>query len=92
MPPCSVIQTRPALCNPIDYSPPGYSVHGIFQARILEWVHFPSPGDLTDPDVKPESLASPTLAGRFFTTAPPGKPHISAWNLPKLSLCKWIKI
>ena len=27
-----------ALCNPTDYSPPGFSVHGIFQARILEWV------------------------------------------------------
>ena len=31
-------QSCPTLCNPKDYSPPGYSVHGIFQARILEWV------------------------------------------------------
>ena len=35
---CSVAQSCPALCNPIDYSPPGSSVHGIFQASILEWV------------------------------------------------------
>ena len=28
----------PTLCNPVDCSPPGSSVHGIFQARILEWV------------------------------------------------------
>ena len=27
-----------SLCGPMDYSPPGFSVHGIFQARILEWV------------------------------------------------------
>ena len=31
----------PTLCDPMDYSPPGSSVHGIFQARILEWVAFP---------------------------------------------------
>ena len=31
-------QSCPALCNPMDYSPPGSSIHGIFQARILKWV------------------------------------------------------
>ena len=35
---CSVAQSCPALCNPIDCSPPGSSVHRIFQSRILEWV------------------------------------------------------
>ena len=35
---CSVSQSCPTLFDPMDYSPPGYSVHGIFQARILEWV------------------------------------------------------
>jgi len=34
----SVIQSCPTLSNPMDYSPLGFSVHGIFQARILEWV------------------------------------------------------
>ena len=34
----SVTQSCPTLCNPIDYSPPGSSVHGVFQARIPEWV------------------------------------------------------
>ena len=34
---CSVIQSYPT-CDPMDYSPPGSSVHGIFQPRILEWV------------------------------------------------------
>ena len=33
----------PTLCNPMDCSPPGSSVHGIFQARILEWLPFPTP-------------------------------------------------
>ena len=35
---------------------------------------FPTPGDLTDPGIGPMSLASPALAGRFFSTAPHGKP------------------
>ena len=35
---CSVAQSGPILCNPMDCSPPGFSVHGIFQARILEWI------------------------------------------------------
>ena len=36
-----VAQSSPTLCNPMDYSLPGSSVHGISQARILEWVAFP---------------------------------------------------
>ena len=35
---CSVAQSCSTLCDPMDYTPPGSSVHGIFQARILEWV------------------------------------------------------
>ena len=34
----SPLQSSPTLCNPMDYSPPGSSVHGVLQARILEWV------------------------------------------------------
>ena len=48
---------------------PGSSVHGILQARILEWVAIPLPGDLPDPRIEPISLTSPALAGRFFTTS-----------------------
>ena len=36
-----VAQSRPTLCNPMDYSPPGSSIHGISQTRILEWVAIP---------------------------------------------------
>ena len=35
---CSIAQSCLALCDPMDYGPPSSSVHGIFQARILEWV------------------------------------------------------
>ena len=35
---CQVAQSCPTLCDPMDRSPPGFSVHGILQARILEWV------------------------------------------------------
>ena len=54
----------------MDGSPAGSSVCGISQARLLEWVAVPSPGDLLDPGIEPESLS---LAGEFFTTEPPGK-------------------
>ena len=57
------------LCNPVASSLPGSSVHGILQARILEWVACLPPGDLPDPGVKPVSLSSPALAGGFFTTS-----------------------
>jgi len=57
-------------------SPPVSSVHRILQARVLEWLPFSPPGDLPDPGIKLGSLVSPELAGRFFTTVPPGKPWI----------------
>ena len=41
---CLVAKSCPTLCNPMDCSPPGSSVHGISQARVLEWVAMPSPG------------------------------------------------
>ena len=48
-----VAQSCPTFCDPMDYSPPDSSVHGILQARVLEWV--PSPGDLSDPGIEPRS-------------------------------------
>ena len=53
------------------YSPPGSFVHGVFQARILEWVAIPSPVDLPNLGIEP---ASPPLAGGLFTAEPPGNP------------------
>ena len=56
-----VAQSCLTLCDRMDYSLPGSSVHGILQARILP---FPSPGDLPDPGIEPKF---PALQGRFFT-------------------------
>ena len=73
---CSVTKSCLTLCDPMDCSLPGFSVHGISQARILEWLSFPSPepgGDLSEPGIQP---TSPALVGRFFTTEPLGKPNL----------------
>ena len=66
---CVCAQSCPALHDPMDCSLKGFSVHGIFQARVLEWL--PSQ-DLHDPGIEP---MSPALASGFFTTEPPGKPQ-----------------
>ena len=59
-----VAQLCPALCNPMDRSLPGSSVHGILQARILEWVAIPfSEGSSRSRDQAQVSH----IAGRFFT-------------------------
>ena len=61
--------SRVQLCNPTDCSPPVSSVHGLLQARILEWVTIILlQGNLPDPGIEPWSLMSPALAGRFFTS------------------------
>ena len=64
-----VLQSCPTFCNPMDCNPPGPSVYGILQARILEWVSILFSRDLHDTGIEPTSLMSPALAGRFFTTS-----------------------
>ena len=59
---CTVAQSRLTLCDPIDCSLPGSSVHGILQARVLECLPYPPP-DLLDPGIKPTSLASLAMTG-----------------------------
>ena len=67
---CWVTQSRLTLCNPADCSLPGSSVHGILQARILEWVAMPSSrGSSTG--IEPRS---PTLQADSSQAEPPGKP------------------
>ena len=63
------------LHDPINRSLPASSVHEIFQARILQQIAISTPGDFPNPGIEAASLASPALPGRFFTTAPPGKPR-----------------
>ena len=45
---------------------------GFFRQEYWSELSFPPPGDLPDPETEPMSSASPTLAGRLFTTEPPG--------------------
>ena len=79
----NVAQQCLTLCNPMDCSLPSSSVHGIFQATVLEWIAisfssrsswsglpFPSPADLPDPRIKPWS---PTLQTDALLSEPPGK-------------------
>ena len=99
----------------MDYSWPGPSVHGVFQARSLEWavtsasvhgifqagmlvwviISFSRGSSwLDERGIEPMSPVSPALAGRFFTTEPPGKPSFSVntWkiivSITKIGLCK----
>ena len=65
-----LLQLCLTLYNPMDCSPPGSTVHGILQARILDTgLLCPCPGDLPNPGIKPSSLMSPALASRFFATS-----------------------
>ena len=65
-----VAQSYPALCNPTDCSPPDFSVHGILQARILEWIAIPFSRGTSQPS--DWTLVS-CMVGRFFTVWATGK-------------------
>ena len=52
-----VAKSCPTLCDPMDCSPPGSSVHGILQAWLLEWLPFPCPRELPDSGIEPRSPA-----------------------------------
>ena len=66
-----LLQLCPTLCNPMDCSLPGSSVHGIFQARILRWVSISSSRESSQDgrELNPRLLCLPALVGRFFTTS-----------------------
>ena len=74
---CMCAQSSLTLCDPMDCSLPGSSVHWIFQARILKWVAISS-SSLPCPGIKPlsspSSPSSPASTGGFFTAASRGKP------------------
>ena len=64
------LQSYPALCDPVDCSPPSFSIHEILQARIVEWVAMSS-GDLPNPRIK---HGSSILQADLSPSEPPGKP------------------
>ena len=65
------LQLCPTICDTMDDNPQGSSVHGILQARILEWVAISFSGNLPNPMHR--TLGSPALADGSFTNEPPGK-------------------
>ena len=72
---CSVAQWCLTLCIPIDcIACQAPQSMGFFRQEHRSELPFPTPGDLPGPAIEPTALTSPTLAGRFFTTEPPGKP------------------
>ena len=73
----------------MDYSLTGSFVHGISQARILQWVDISFSRDLPEPGIK---STSPTLGGRFFTTKLPGKPMLVLYHLDYYSFALSSKI
>ena len=84
---CVLTQSCCTLCDPMGCSLPGSSVHGIFQARILEWAVISySRASSQHTEIEPASLTSPVLAGGYFTTEPPGKPFS---NLLECKILVW---
>ena len=79
------VQSCLTLCNPLDCSPPGSAAHGIFQARILEWVPFPSPGDLPDPGIEPTSPLCLLHWQAGLPLAPPLPSKSASNGQPRLS-------
>ena len=79
-----VSQLRLTLCDPIDCSRPGSSVHGILQATVLVWVPFPSPGDHPDSGTEPRCLA---LEVDSLPSVSPGKLLNKAMFHVKLKHC-----
>jgi len=55
----------------MDCSPPGSTIHGVFQARVLEWVAVSFSRVLPDPGIEPRS---PTLQADILLPEPPGQP------------------
>ena len=75
--PCA--QSRPALCDPVDCSPPGSSVHRVFQAGILEWVAIPSSRVFFQPKHR-ICVSRVSCIGRWILY------HCTTWECPLLDI------
>ena len=75
------------LCRPTDCSPPSSSVHGISQARTLEWL---AKSSFSRGSSQPRDWTCVScLAGRFFTTEPPGKFYLLIFLLKMKKVDRW---
>ena len=97
------LQLCPMLCDPMDCSLPGSSVHRILQAKILVWLPCPPPGDLPDPGIEPRSLASSCTGGQILyhwhrlesplvkkPQADPLFSYLGTWGAPAESPCHMV--
>ena len=75
------------LCDPMDWSPPGSSVHGILQARILEWGATPSSRGSSQSRNQTCISCIFCMAGKFFTAEPLGKPLFSFLRSHQIVFC-----
>ena len=80
-----VAQSCLTLCHPMDCSSPGSFVPGILQARILEWLPFPSPVDLPNTRIEPRS---PALWTDSLPSEPPRKPPLGRKEVIKMKVIK----
>ena len=69
---CTCVESSLTLSDPMGCSPPGSSVHGIFQVKILEWVTIFSSKRSSQPR---DRIGISCIAGGFFTTEPGGTPN-----------------
>ena len=74
------LQLSLTQCDPMDCSLLGFSVYGILQARILDWVANSSSRDLPKPGIKPASLCLLHWQAGSLPLAPPGKPRQEYWS------------
>ena len=77
------------LCDPMDCRPPGFSVYGILQARILEWVALPSSRGSSPPSDQTCVSCNSYITGRFFTAEPRVK-LLCVSVLPQTHLPSWL--
>ena len=70
---CVCVLSHLGVCDPVDCCPPGFSVYGIFQARILYGLIFPFLGDLPDPRIEYMPPLYPELQADPLPSEPPGK-------------------
>ena len=72
----------------MDGSPSGFSIHGILQAQMLEWVAISSSRGFSWPRDQTHISCISCIAGRFFTTEPVGKPQIKTHQIKKKIIIK----
>ena len=83
------LQSCLTLCDPMDYSPTGSSVHGIFLAWILEWVAMPSSRGSSQSRDQTRICCVSSIAGRFLTTEPLGRPLGLYYRAFKATIFHW---